>query len=180
MINKLKRGTIREDGKIFFRYSMRNGEYKEYWLSKDKYAKKGTYHTSYFKEYGVVKRENIREYRITHWAKALLSQAKHSAKSRNHPIPEITENWIKNKLIEQNNKCYWLGIDLITTNINNHPQKISLDRLNNNIGYTKGNTVLTSLFANLGRKSTTEELMGEFIKKLQDSILNAFDLNQIK
>lgn len=176
----IKRGDIREDGKIFFRKNKYKDKITETWLTLEEYNKRIEYYKNYSLPYYETKKEDMRDYRFNKWAKALLFQAKHSSKIRNHSDLDIDEKWIEEKLIEQNNKCYWLGIDLITTKVKNHPQKISLDRLNCNIGYTKQNTVLSSIFANLGRKSTSEELMIDFIKTLKDSILNSYSLTNIK
>lgn len=56
---------------------------------------------------------------------------------------------------------------MIPSNIKNYPFKPSLDRLDINKGYIKDNVVLTSLFANLGRKTTSIEHMELLVKEIK-------------
>ena len=74
----------------------------------------------------------------------------------------VTIKYIRELLKKQNNKCYWLGIDLDVTN-KCKLRKPSLDRLDNNKGYEIGNIVITSLFANTGRRDANILEMKEFV-----------------
>ena len=56
-------------------------------------------------------------------------------------------------------------------NINRkHPQQPSLDRLNNKLGYIKGNVVLSCYSANIGRNENEEKTWTEFIKQIKPNI----------
>lgn len=74
----------------------------------------------------------------------------------------VTIKYIRELLKKQNGKCYWLGTDLDITN-KCKLRKPSLDRLDNNKGYEVGNIVITSLFANTGRRDATILEMKDFI-----------------
>lgn len=112
-------------------------------------------------------REKVkRDRKVNKWYATVFLSAKSSAKIRKQEI-SITPEWILNKFNEQNGKCYWLNIDMIPSILPNHPQQPSLERLDINLGYTKENTVICCLFANLGRKDNSKEIMTEFIKNLK-------------
>ncbi len=67
---------------------------------------------------------------------------------------------LKNK---QNGMCYWLNIPIDFT-LKDKLRKPSLDRLDNSIGYKKDNIVLTTVFANTGRRDASLVEMSEFVK----------------
>ena len=58
--------------------------------------------------------------------------------------------------------CYWLNIPIDFT-MEDRLRKPSLDRLDNSIGYRVDNVVLTTVFANTGRRDATVEEMLKFI-----------------
>tara|TARA_B110000495_G_C22365413_1_gene238405 strand:+ start:52 stop:417 length:366 start_codon:yes stop_codon:yes gene_type:complete len=68
---------------------------------------------------------------------------------------DLTHNDLIQKFSDQEGKCYWSGIrfDESYNYITRHPLAISVDRLNNNIGYTFSNVALTLRVFNLGRAS---------------------------
>ena len=63
---------------------------------------------------------------------------------------------------EQNGMCYWLNIPIDFT-IKDKLRKPSLDRLDNSKGYEIGNVVLTTVFANTGRRDATIKEMKGFV-----------------
>lgn len=65
----------------------------------------------------------------------------------------ITLDDIKQLWIEQDGRCYWLGIrmSLEDVMIKDSPFAVSVERLDNSRGYIEGNIVLASRFANRGR-----------------------------
>jgi hypothetical protein len=67
---------------------------------------------------------------------------------------------LKNK---QNGMCYWLNIPMDFT-LNDKLRKPSLDRLDNSVGYKKDNIVLTTVFANTGRRDASLVEMSDFVK----------------
>lgn len=75
---------------------------------------------------------------------------------------EINGNFLENLREKQNGMCYWLNIPIDFT-MEDRLRKPSLDRLDNNIGYRIDNVVLTTVFANTGRRDATVEEMLKFI-----------------
>lgn len=67
---------------------------------------------------------------------------------------------LKNK---QNGMCYWLDIP-IDFSMKCKLRKPSIDRLDNAKGYEVGNVVLTTLFANTGRRDASVDEMRKFVK----------------
>ena len=59
--------------------------------------------------------------------------------------------------------CYWLKIPIDFT-MQDKLRKPSLDRLDNSIGYEINNVVLTTVFANTGRRDASIIEMSEFVK----------------
>ena len=75
---------------------------------------------------------------------------------------EINGNFLENLKEKQNGMCYWLNIPIDFT-MEDRLRKPSLDRLDNSIGYRVDNVVLTTVFANTGRRDATVEEMLKFI-----------------
>ena len=83
-------------------------------------------------------------------------------KLANLGINRITIDYINYLYKKQKGKCYWLGIDLDLINVGTL-RYVSLDRLNNKKPYIKGNVVLSTRFANLGRNIATKDDMFIFV-----------------
>ena len=130
-------------------------KYKRNEHNKKKYREDSNYRSS---------QTNIKK--VKKWDRTLIFSAVKSAKKRNQ-ICDIDIEWVQKKYKEQNGLCFWFGIEMIPSIIPNHPQQPSLDRLDNAIGYTKDNTVLCCLFANLGRKNSSKEIMIDFVSKIK-------------
>jgi hypothetical protein len=75
---------------------------------------------------------------------------------------EINGSFLETLREKQNGMCYWLNIPIDFT-MEDRLRKPSLDRLDNSIGYRKDNVVLTTVFANTGRRDATVEEMLKFI-----------------
>jgi hypothetical protein len=76
---------------------------------------------------------------------------------------DVTMKFLEDLFKKQKGKCYWLGIDLDVTGVDKL-RKPSLDRLDNTRGYFQDNVVITTLFANTGRRDATTNEMHTFIK----------------
>lgn len=63
---------------------------------------------------------------------------------------------------EQKGMCYWLNIPIDFT-LKDKLRKPSLDRLDNSKSYEIGNVVLTTVFANTGRRDATIKEMKGFV-----------------
>lgn len=107
-------------------------------------------------------REQTARRRIKAWQSIILATIKHNTKRFNYETSDITKEYLDQMLADQNGKCYWTDVPMITTDIPRHPQKITPDRLDCSRGYLKGNVVLACYSANVGRSNTTVELFEEF------------------
>lgn len=90
----------------------------------------------------------------------------HGERDLSISIDDIKDLWHK-----QNGKCYWLGIDMSLEDleIKNSPFAVSVERLDNNLGYVHGNIVLASRFANRGRGAYNGEDFSERLNHLLNS-----------
>lgn len=81
----------------------------------------------------------------------------------------ITVDDLRRKFQEQGGKCYWFGIPLDPYDIfeSYNMRMMSVDRLDNNIGYTYDNIVITCRFANIGRGRMSVHDTINLIKELQ-------------
>ena len=88
--------------------------------------------------------------------------------TKRHKIT-ITIEDLKELWSIQKGKCYWLGIDMSLEDlfIPYSPFAISVDRLNSENGYHRGNIVLTTRFPNRGRGKYDN---ADFVERL-DSLL---------
>jgi hypothetical protein len=86
----------------------------------------------------------------------------------------INENDLFEKFQQQEGKCYWtsLNLDEKYNLISKHPFAISVERLDNNIGYTFDNIVLTRRIFNLGRSDFPEKDFYDVIKSLKEDFKN--------
>lgn len=96
------------------------------------------------------------------WQKKIADQVLMRGKLANLGINRITIDYINYLYKKQKGKCYWLGIDLDLINVGTL-RYVSLDRLNNKKPYIKGNVVLSTRFANLGRNIATKDDMFIFV-----------------
>jgi hypothetical protein len=115
--------------------------------------------TSYRKEYMAHRPNLVALQRLANqarrrrdWQLTLLRDSRSSAQRRglthDLTIDVIEELWVK-----QAGRCYWFGVGLQLGQVPRHPLMPSLDRLDNNRGYSKKNVVLASFAANMGRSS---------------------------
>lgn len=132
-------------------------------------------HLNITREYKRKKRENAeyrenekikqKQRRVRLWQNTLL----HDCKSRNLEF-NLDINHINELYKKQNGKCYWFGVELIPSIEKKHPQQPSIDRIDNNFGYVKGNVVLSCYSANIGRNETNQETWVEFLKLIKPNI----------
>ena len=99
--------------------------------------------------------------RANKWAQYLVHSSRSSAKKYGKDF-DIDENYILELYEKQNQKCYWFGIKLEPSILTKYPAKPSLDRIDCDKGYVKGNVVISCMAANLGRNSCDPEIFGNF------------------
>jgi hypothetical protein len=116
-------------------------------------------------DYRIIEKNKQKERRIRLWQNTLIHDCKHRGYEIDIDIEHI--NYLFEK---QQGKCYWFGVDLIPSSIKKHPQQPSLDRLNNKLGYVKGNVVLSCYSANIGRNENEQDVWVEFIKHIKPNI----------
>ncbi len=111
-----------------------------------------------------VSREKV--YKLEKWANYLVDSSRNSAKRYGREF-DIDVDYILELYEKQNQKCYWFGIKLEPSTVSKYPAKPSIDRLDNNKGYVKGNVVITCMAANYGRNSCDAEVFHNFCSKLR-------------
>lgn len=107
------------------------------------------------------------------WKYRLLSTlTSRSSKERKRPNGDLRKTisysksinlmFLENLKEKQNGLCYWLKIPIDFT-LKDKLRKPSLDRLDNSKGYEPDNVVLTTVFANTGRRDASILEMESFI-----------------
>ena len=95
-----------------------------------------------------------------------VESAKHRA-LRKGIVFEIRDEDIVNKLSEQNNKCYISKQNI--SMIENDWYSISLDRLDNSLGYTKDNTIVVTKFVNSSKNDLPLNIFLKMLKEVCDN-----------
>jgi hypothetical protein len=116
-----------------------------------------------------LKNRKIQRYqkdKVEKWFKLLINSSRHNAKRYGYDF-DIDEDYILELFTEQNGKCYWYGVNLVPSMITRSPDKPSIDRLDCQKGYIKGNVVLSCMAANIGRNSCDAGVFELFCKQLR-------------
>lgn len=100
--------------------------------------------------------------RNKNWVKALLQRVLNKDKEC-----DLNHEYILKLFEKQKGKCFWFGFKMIDCLNDRHPLQPSLDRIDNNKGYTKDNVVLCCLAANYGKNSSSVEHFLECIYVLK-------------
>lgn len=116
---------------------------------------------------------NLRSRRVTAWAATLVSCARARSRPKGWPECDLTGEYVLSLYEQQNRRCYWLGIPLELSVETRHPLRPSLDRLVPAKGYTKGNIVIASLFANSGRSNIPPDRFRELVSRIIADIRKA-------
>ena len=85
---------------------------------------------------------------------------------------DITWQDLQEQYHKQNGKCHWFNLDLNLEDLFTpwHPLACSCDRIDNDVGYVKGNIVMTCRFANLGRSKANAELFEHSLQRIKQSV----------
>jgi len=104
---------------------------------------------------------------------ALFGRWKANAKSRNYPFT-VSIEYLQGVLESQNYKCALTGSQLLCPKTYNekremtsNPYLLSLDRIDNDLGYEEGNVQFVCVWANKARGSYDNEVFKEIINNLK-------------
>lgn len=113
----------------------------------------------------VKRKQNSLNYLLNRPFRYLLQRAKQNHKKKGFIEDfNLDENYLIELLKAQDNKCFWSNYEINTQTIGlNDLNSMSIDRLNCDIGYIKGNIVITSKFFNIGRGNAN---INDFVKYL--------------
>lgn len=129
-------------------------------------------------------RENLnlknKKNKNNNWATTILDKARE--RSRKHCWEfNLDKNYILELYEKQNGKCYWFDLDMLNCLEDKHPLQPSIDRIDNDKGYTKDNIILTCFAANAGRVDTDAITFIKCLDKINLSKkynLNLEDINE--
>ena len=110
-----------------------------------------------------------RLYKVRNWEDTLLKGCKKRAKEKNLRL-DIDVKFIKKLTKKQKNKCFWFNIELNFDGKKKYLFKPSIDRIDNQKGYTKNNVILVSYFANIARGETDFKTWKDCSQKIIKSI----------
>ena len=81
---------------------------------------------------------------------------------------DIDAPYLLQVLTEQGGRCYFFGIPLSTgADHAGSPSRISIDRIDGRRGYVRGNVILTSQAANLGRNVHSVRAFAKFAREIK-------------
>lgn len=106
------------------------------------------------------------------WAELIHQQIKHRHALRwDAATFDITVEWLKDKLAEQEGRCFWFRIPMVLTKGGTYdPRSVSPDRVDNAQGYTTDNVILVCQAANLARKDAAEDTFVIFLDELKETL----------
>jgi hypothetical protein len=109
---------------------------------------------------------------ISGWLRQCLNSTKRLQKYRNlrnlkTANNDLTIEFLLELYNKQNGKCYISGIDLETKY--NNVCSISIDRIDNNLGYLKENVILTCQWVNMGRSRCSISEFRAILAKLNNN-----------
>ena len=109
--------------------------------------------------------QNTKSKRVGSWFKSLAQQAKSTA-IRKGLSYDLDAEYVRELFAAQRGLCHWLGIPIVPSVGFRDPRRPSLDRLDNSIGYVRGNVVLSTMFANMGRSAADADTFRTFVAEL--------------
>lgn len=135
------------------------------------------------KEYYIKNRENIlqkqknskilnrekylkksKRYRINNWSGYFISRIKKRSKDRFSEDVDFDSDYLKDLFSRQKGKCYWTNLKMVLEVSNKNPFQVSIDRLDNNKGYTKDNIVLCCMMINYARNNCDYDTWNDIMK----------------
>lgn len=108
-------------------------------------------------------------YKVTKWAQRLVTSSRSVARKKGYAF-DITVADLEALWDSQGGQCAWFNVPLLPTVVPRHPQKPSLDRLDPEKGYVRGNVVLACNAANMGRNTTGTKEFIEFLELVRGGL----------
>lgn len=115
----------------------------------------------------------IRCQRIGSWAGTIVSACCNRTRKLGLPECDLTTEYVLSLFNEQHGLCYWLGIPIVPSIETRDPRRPSLDRIETAKGYVRGNVLLCTTFANMGRSALSAEKFAIFVAELKAQIRTA-------
>jgi len=109
---------------------------------------------------------------VTLLAQGGMSKEEIYEKIKGHPV-NIDADYLEHLFESQGGRCHWLNtqIDPMNVFVAHHPLAPSVDRLDNDKGYIEDNVVVTTRFANCGRRNAEDEFFSsECLPKLVEGL----------
>lgn len=107
---------------------------------------------------------------------SLYGRWKANAKSRNYPF-QVTVEYLQDLLEKQNYKCALTGSNMLCPKtfiekreMTSSPYLLSLDRVDNDLGYVEGNVQFVCVWANKARGTYSNEVFKEIINNLKSNV----------
>lgn len=107
---------------------------------------------------------------------ALLGRWRANAKSRNYPF-DVSVEYLQKLIEKQKYKCALTGFDMLCPKTYNEkremtssPYLLSLDRIDNELGYIEGNVQFVCVWANKARGSYNIEVFKKLISELKSNV----------
>lgn len=97
----------------------------------------------------------------------------HGAKARSKALGvpcDIDPNYCIELFKAQQSRCHWTGAEFILKGPPRHPLKPSLDRIEPSLGYTKGNVVWATNFANRARSDLPADQFRDVLGVITQSL----------
>ena len=146
---------------------------KEYQLkNKEEIAKRTALYRKNNKEKIAKINKKSKKYKKENPIKRILGKAKRTDKYAGL-ICDLTEDHIKELLLNQNNKCYYCTYNLDLEVGESKLSQLSIDRMDSYINHIIGNCVMSCLFCNHAKNSATIKDYQNFISVLKD--ISKFD-----
>jgi hypothetical protein len=108
----------------------------------------------------------VKDDKIKNWHKRIYFDALKSKKKKNLPF-DISPEYILLLYKKQKGLCHWFKVKMQPSLNIKDPQMPTLDRLDRCKGYTRGNVVLATFAANIGRNETNTKRFKEFVDLLK-------------
>lgn len=101
------------------------------------------------------------------WRARVLGSALRRHVEMGHHAEEfdLTTEFLDELFLVQGGECFWFKVPMLTAR-KSGPAQVTLDRIDNNVGYVQANVVFASKAANLARNTATFDEFKEFVARV--------------